>query len=90
MVSLIIVLTFFWMIVILYPASVLILSIIAHLQKKIGHKGADEAAERLRCIRIDARKDHLKDALFKVLVAVVFFILSPSLVLYFFMQSNGF
>lgn len=83
MVSLIVVLTFFWMVLIFYPAMVLVVSVGAWLMKKFGKKAGDEASEIRRCRQIDLKKDRLKEILFTISVVLIFFVASPFAVFYY-------
>ncbi len=85
MVSLIVVLTFFWMVIILYPAAMLVLSAVAWLMKQYDKKPGDEASEIRRYRQIDFKMDRLKEIVFHVSVVLIFFVAAPFAVFYFFL-----
>lgn len=80
MISLIVPILFFGILVLLYPAASLVLSISAWLLKQWEDKRniKDETVER----RIDKKRDELKDLMFIILVFLTFFFISPLALFY--------
>ena len=75
------------MIVIFYPAAVLLLSVGGYLMKKMGSKADNIDSEIMRCRQIDGKTDRLKELLFNLSVALIFFIAAPFAVFYFILQA---
>jgi len=85
MISLIVPILFFFILVLLYPAVSLVLSISAWLLKQWEGKRniKDETVEK----RIDKKRDDLKDLMFIILVFLTFFFISP-LALFYLMEGH--
>ncbi|SLM30281.1 exported hypothetical protein [Desulfamplus magnetovallimortis] len=83
MVSLIVILIFLFILAIFYPFALIVLSFGAFFVKIIGRKAVDEEVEKVRIKQIDLATDRIKEHLFTVSVVLIFFIIAPFVVLYF-------
>lgn len=77
MISLVLLIIFFWIFVLSYPALIIIISLVGWFIKKCGRVAEDKDAEQMRCKKIDLRTDHLKELTFQVSVWLIFFIAAP-------------
>lgn len=81
MVSLYSLIIFFFILVVLYPAATLVLSLSGWLLKKRAVRQAKLAGDVIEAI--DQRTDRLKTLAFNIVVILVLFCITPFVVLYF-------
>lgn len=77
MVSFVLLIFFFWILVLFYPAVVMNLVLVGWLMKKWGRSAEDKEAELLRCKQIDLRTDRLKELVFQISIWLILFIAAP-------------
>ncbi|MBF0467404.1 MAG: hypothetical protein HQK61_00725 [Desulfamplus sp.] len=78
MVSLVLLIFFFWILVLFYPLAVAIIVLTGWIIKKWGDSSSEDKESRIiRHKQIDFRTDRLKEIVFQVSVWLVLFVAAP-------------